>query len=276
MTLQSDFDQQMYNGVRDAAAQYGVELLINDPHYDASRQTAAMEDFVQRKVDAIILAACDPVGIVPAVKEAVGKGIPVIAIDAHVKSEALEAFIGTANYEAGLEIGEWTADHIVENMNGKANIGVVSAFNSVVQLDRQKGFLDRVTQIPGVKVLSIVDGKNVHEEALAAAETLLTANPGLDLVYATGEPAVLGTLAAVKSQGAAHRVKIVGWDMTPETAAAIVDGIILAMIQQNPYREGFLAVELMLQVLREGKELESTIAVPVTIYTEENVHEFTK
>ena len=24
----------------------GVELLINDPHYDASRQTAAMEDFV--------------------------------------------------------------------------------------------------------------------------------------------------------------------------------------------------------------------------------------
>ena len=64
--------------------------------------------------------------------------------------------------------------------------------------------------------------------------------------------------------------------MTPETAAAIVDGIILAMIQQNPYREGFLAVELMLQVLREGKELESTIAVPVTIYTEENVHEFTK
>ena len=92
-----------------------------------------------------------------------------------MKSEALEAFIGTANYEAGLEIGEWTADHIVENMNGKANIGVVSAFNSVVQLDRQKGFLT-VTQIPGVKVLSIVDGKNVHEEALAAAETLLTAN----------------------------------------------------------------------------------------------------
>ena len=51
----------------------------------------------------------------------------------------------------------------------------------------------------------VVDGQNVQDTALAAAENLITANPDLTAIYATGEPALLGAVAAVESQGGQDR-----------------------------------------------------------------------
>ncbi|MGE5553400.1 MAG: substrate-binding domain-containing protein [Betaproteobacteria bacterium] len=274
ITLQAEFFQQVSKGLHDAAKKYGVDIVENDPQYDASKQTAAIENFMERKVDGIIVLAVDPVGVIPAIKEAVKAGFPVIAVDAQPKTDAIATFIGTANYDAGKEMGEWVAQYIKKHMGGKANIGIVSAFNSPIQLDRQRGFEEVVKKLPGVKIVSIVDGKNVREEALAAAENLITANPNLDLVYGTGEPAVLGALAAVKSQNA-KKVKIVGWDLTDESIAGLKQGTVLAMVQQDPYREGYLAVENMLKVLK-GQTLPKTIAVPVKIYTKDNIATFKK
>ena len=47
----------------------------------------------------------------------------------------------------------------------------------------------------------VVDGRNIQDNALAAAENLITGNPDLTAIYATGEPALLGAIAAVESQG---------------------------------------------------------------------------
>lgn len=269
ITLQAEFFQQVSKGLHDAAKKYGVEIVENDPQNDASKQTMAIENFMQRKVDGIVVLAVDPVGVVPAVKDAVKAGFPVIAVDAQIKSDVISTFIGTANYDAGKEMGEWTVAHIKKNMGGKANIGIVSAFNSPIQLERQRGFEEVVKKLPGVKIVSVVDGKNAREEALAAGENLITANPNLDLVYATGEPAVLGALAAVKSQNA-KKVKILGWDLTQESIDGLKQGTVLAMVQQDPYREGYLAVENMLKVLK-GEKLPKNIGVPVKIYTKSNI-----
>ena len=66
---------------------------------------------------------------------------------------------------------------------------------------RQKGFEDVVKAAPGVTIAGVVDGQNVQDNAMAAAENLMTANPDLTAIYATGEPALLGAVAAVESQG---------------------------------------------------------------------------
>ncbi|MCL4514483.1 MAG: substrate-binding domain-containing protein [Firmicutes bacterium] len=272
ITLQAEFFQEVSKGVHDAAAKYGVDILENDPQYDASRQVSAIENFMVRKVDGIIILAVDPVGVIPAIEDAVKAGYPVIAVDAYPKTDTLAAFIGTANYDAGKELGQWTVDYVKKKMGGKANIGIVSAFNSPIQLERQKGFIEEVKKLPGVKIVSVVDGKNIREEALSAGENLIMSSPNLDLVYATGEPAVLGALAAIKSQNAT-RVKVLGWDLTAESVAGIKSGTVLAMIQQDPYREGYVAVESMLKVLK-GEKLPKNIGVPVKIYTKENIAQF--
>jgi ribose transport system substrate-binding protein len=118
-----------------------------------------------------------------------------------------------------------------------------------------------------------VDGQNVQDVALSAAENLMTANPDMTAIYATGEPALLGAVAAVESQGRQADVKVFGWDLTASAVAGIDAGYVEAVIQQDPAGMGAAAVEALV-TLSDGGTVERNIPVPVTIVTSENVDDF--
>jgi ribose transport system substrate-binding protein len=120
---------------------------------------------------------------------------------------------------------------------------------------------------------TVVDGRNVQDIALTAAENLITANPDLDAIYATGEPALLGAIAAVESQGKTDSVKVFGWDLTASAVNGIDEGYVTAVIQQDPGGMGATAVRI-LNDLVAGGSTEAIVSVPVTIVTSENVDDF--
>ena len=158
-------------------------------------------------------------------------------------------------------------------MEGSAEIGIVGALNSFIQNQRQKGFEDTIKSDADVSVVGVVDGRNIQDNALAAAETLITGNPGMNAVYATGEPALVGAVAAVEAQGATDRVKIFGWDLTAQVIKAIDDGFVIAVVQQDPERMGAVAVESAMALINGGN-VDPVIPVAVTIVTKENVDKF--
>ncbi len=118
-----------------------------------------------------------------------------------------------------------------------------------------------------------VDGQNVQDVALSAAENLMTANPDMTAIYATGEPALLGAIAAVESQGRQADVKVFGWDLTASAVAGIDAGYVQAVIQQDPAGMGAAAIEALV-TLSDGGTVERNIPVSVTIVTSENVDDF--
>lgn len=122
-------------------------------------------------------------------------------------------------------------------------------------------------------VAGTVDGQNVQDTALGAAENLMTANPMLTAIYATGEPALLGAVAAVESQGRQTDLAVYGWDLTAQAIAGIDAGYVEAVIQQDPAGMGAAAVDA-LGTLSDGGTVEAEISVPVTIVTSENVDDF--
>ena len=84
----------------------------------------------------------------------------------------------------------------------------------------------------------VVDGQNVQDTALAAAENLMTANPDLTAIYATGEPALLGAVAAVESQGKQAEVKMFGWDLTASADQGHRRGLCRGRHPAGPGRHG--------------------------------------
>ncbi len=158
-------------------------------------------------------------------------------------------------------------------MGGAAKIGVVGALNSSIQNIRQDGFIEAISGAKGVTEAGVVDGQNVQDLALSAAENLITANPDLTAIYATGEPALVGAVAAVESQGKQDSIEIFGWDLTAQAIRGIDEGYVAAVIQQDPAGMGAAAIEA-LKTLISGGMVEATIAVPVTIVTSDNVDDF--
>jgi len=273
INLQALFFNQVNDGAKKAAAEKGVDLVIVDGQNDPAKQVRAIETFVAQKVGAIIVLAIDVNGIRPAVEAARKAKIPVIAIDAKVAVPPASTFIGVDNYKAGVEIGKWLVKYVRDKMGGKANVGIVGALNSFIQNQRRDGFLKALQEAPGIRVVATVDGQNVQEIALSAAENLITANRNLDFVYATGEPALIGVIAAVQSQKVTDRVKVVGWDLTKQAIEGLDKGYVLAVVQQDPYQEGYQAVLNALKLIA-GEKIPAEILIPTTIVTKKNVDKY--
>jgi ribose transport system substrate-binding protein len=270
---QALFFNQMNQGAAAAAEKAGAKLVIFNANDDPAAQNNAIETYVAEGVGAIIVVAIDVNGVMPAVQQAADAGIPVLAVDAILPAGPHKSQIGVDNEGAGAEIGQAFLDYVKTDMGGSAKIGIVGALNSFIQNQRQKGFEDTIKSNPDVTVAGVVDGRNIQDNALAAAETLITGNSDMTAVYATGEPALVGAVAAVEAQGATDRVKVFGWDLTEQVIKGIDDGFVIAVVQQDPARMGAVAVQSALTLINGGT-VDPVIPVPVTIVTKENVDKF--
>jgi ribose transport system substrate-binding protein len=267
---QALFFNQMNDGAKKAADKAGAKLVIFNANNDPAAQNNAIETYIQQKVNGLIVVAIDVNGIMPAVKAAAAAGIPVVAVDAILPEGPQKAQVGVDNALAGKMIAEHFIKYVEPDLGGKAKIGIVGALNSFIQNVRQKGFEDTIKGNNKITLAGVVDGRNIQDNALAAAENLMTGNPDLNAIYATGEPALLGAIAAVESQGRKDKVKIVGWDLTAQAIKGIDEGFVVGVVQQDPAGMGAAAVDALVKV-NKGETVEKNIAVPVTIVTKANV-----
>ena len=270
---QALFFNQLNDGATQAAEAAGAELTIFNANNDPAAQNNAIETYIAQDVDGIVVVAIDTNGIMPAVIQAANAGIPVVAVDAILPDGPHISQVGVNNYGAGVDIGRVFLDYAEANLGDSAKIGIVGALNSTIQNVRQKGFEDTIGASDKVEVVGVVDGRNIQDNALAAAENLLTANPDMQAIYATGEPALVGAIAAVISQGAQDRVKVFGWDLTAQVIDGIDEGFVQAVVQQDPAGMGAAAVDALLATLADGSVPRVT-DVPITIVTSDNVDGF--
>lgn len=219
-----------------------------------------------------MIVSVDPDGIGGSIRAADKAGIPVATVDAVVPPGPQKVEISVDNELAGRQIGEFYADYVKKNMDGKASLGILGALNSNLQLLRQRGFESVVASVPGVAKVGVVDGRNIQDQAMAAGENLLTGNPTMTTLYATGEPALIGAIAAAASQNR-DKLKIFGWDLSAQAIAAIDAGTVVGVVQQAPDQEGYKAIKA-LDTLASGGKIEKVIKVPVEIVTKANVDKY--
>lgn len=265
INLQALFFNQIDSGAQKVADQAGAQVQIVNGNDDSATQSNAIDDLVASGNDAIVVDAVDTEGIKPAIRRAQTAGVKIVAVDATVNDPAVSTQVGVANADSAKQI----ADKLVQTSGGKGEVGVVGALNSTIQLQRQKGFTDEV-QAKGMTVGQVVDGRNIQENAQTAAENLLTANPNLPYVYATGEPALIGLTAAVTSQSRAGGIKVVGWDLSQQAVDGLRAGWIAGVVQQNTFELGYQAMNSAVD-LACGRSAPANIPVPTQIVTPETV-----
>ena len=272
INLQAGFFNDLNDGAQAAADAAGADLQIFNANNDPAAQNDAIETLTADGVDGILVIAIDTNGIMPAVESASAAGVTIVAADAILPEGPHVAQVGVDNGGAGAEMGDFFLDWVAER-GEPVQLGIVGALNSTIQNIRQSGFEDRVATNADVEFVGVVDGQNVSEVALAAAETLITANPDLDAIYATGEPALVGAVAAVEAQEAQDRVTIFGWDLTSSVIAGIDAGFVKAVVQQDPVLIGSASIDTLVAALN-GEEVESVVGVPITIVTADNVEPY--
>lgn len=262
LTQQHPFYLELAQAMKNRAQRDGVRIDLSIANQDLNKQISDVEDFISKKVDAIILSPVDSSGVKAAVLKAHAAGIPVITVDIAANGVEVAAHVATDNYAGGVKAGELMA----RATGGKGKIGVLHypAVQSVV--DRVEGFRKALAAHPGMKIVSVQPGIT-RAEALAAAQNMLQAHPDLAGIFGFGDDAALAALASVKAAHKLAQVKVVGFDGMAEARAAVDrEPAFVGVIRQYPDQMGARAVELALEVLA-GRKVGKLNPVVPGVYT---------
>ncbi|HTO94805.1 MAG TPA: substrate-binding domain-containing protein, partial [Bacteroidota bacterium] len=236
------------------------ELVITSAEFDLGKQINQIEDFVARKVDAVIVCPVDSKGIGPGVRKANDAGIPVFTADIAAQEGSVVCHIASDNVAGGRLAGQYMA----KALGGKGKIAIINNPVATSVLDRVQGFREAIGAYPGITVVADVSGEAVRDKSLQATTDVLQGNPHLDGIFGINDASALGALDAVQQFKRAGIV-IVGYDATPPAADAILRGTALkADVIQYPKKIGTTTIE-MIRDYFAGRSVPPVVPIDVGI-----------
>ncbi len=249
-----------------------VEIIWKGPlrEDDRDQQIQVVENFIQRRVNGIVLAPLDSTALAAPVASAASAKIPTIVIDSGLKSDQHISYIATDNYKGG----QMGSEQLAKLLGGKGNVILLRyQVGSASTEERENGFLDALKKFPDLKIISADQYAGAtRESAYQAAQNLLNRH-GRDVngVFAPCEPVTIGLVKALRDLGKAGGVvKLVGFDAGTQAVEALQKNDVQALIVQSPVRMGYLGVTTMVEHL-QGRKIAKIIDTGVQLVTPENM-----
>ena len=270
LTLSNPFFKVIGDNITAELAKAGYATEVVAGEFDVAKQRDQVNDFLAKKVVAIVLCPCNSKGIGPVIQVANQAGIPVftadiacLAPDAKVVSHIATDNLGGGRQaaEAMIEaLGEAGGKVVILNYkDAESCILRVQGFKEVVakhNAGRASGQIEIVAELPG-------DGKK--DMGYKAAEDALQAHSDMAGIFAINDPSALGARAALEKAGKADQIKIIAFDGQPEGKQAIKEGKIYADPIQHPDQIGIQTAQSILKYL-EGEELPKEQLIPTGLY----------
>lgn len=270
MSINSEYWLNVKAGAEAELEKSGGELIYTGPSLDGDiqGQVDLMENAISSGVDGIILIPVDSEGLVPSVENAMAADIPVVVVDGGVNTDNYTSFIATDN-EAG---GRLAMETLIDLMGGEGKAVIVNALAGIPSNDnRGIGAESAAAENEGIELLETLRGSD-QAAALQNTENMLTANEDIAGIFAAYDRGAIGACQALQNAGLADQVKVVAFDAAADEIAYLEDGTIDALIVQQPYEMGRLAVENINKVLA-GEEVEKDIATDVVVVTKDNMND---
>jgi ribose transport system substrate-binding protein len=231
-------------GALRASSEIGAPTIFTAPIKpgDKAVQGKLVKSFVDEGYKGIAISVIDPDALKPIVEAGIVKGINFITIDSDAPDSGRLMYIGTDNYNAGFAAGKELV-RLLGDKGGKV-VGLVGLLNAPNAVGRIQGIRDAIkgTNVALVEVMT--DGIDATK-ALDNAETAIQKYP--DLAAFVGIYAFNGPAAgqALRVSGKVGKIKIVAFDMLPETIMLVRDGAISTAIVQRPYYWGYLSTYML-------------------------------
>jgi ribose transport system substrate-binding protein len=264
-----EFYVTMDCGAQAAAEELGVNYSVQGPsEFDPVEQIPIVEAVVAQQPDAILIAPTERTALIGPLQAAQDAGITVVLVDTIVDDPDIGiSRIATDNVEGGRVAGE----ALVDLIGGQGSVFVNTTQPGVSTVEeRQQGFEEVIEQEPGIEYLGAEFNNDDPTRAAQITSAVLAANPDLAGIFATNLFSAEGAATALRDAEAQEQVQIVGFDASPGQVDQLEEGLVQALVAQNPREIGFQGVQTAVASLR-GEDFEEQITTPLTVVTPDNV-----
>ena len=240
----------MSGGIMQAAADFGIEVIQQDPaEFNPTVQTPIIEALVARgDIDYLITAATDSQQMIPVLEAVNDSGIPVISVDTFIGDGDYAngevtfplSYIGSDNTQGGYI----ACSTLAEKLGEGAKIYIQNVRPGISTTDQREQGCVNAAEDFGLEIVGIDYNENDVSTAQAQTQAVLEANPDIVGVYGTNTFSAQGAGAAVQNAGLGGAVEVVAFDASEFAIELLRDGTVTLVIAQKPGDMGYMAVAM--------------------------------
>lgn len=230
----------------------GVDLEILEA-FDAlpGKEAETIRKAIDGKAAAVAICPLEGADAEEAYQEMEDKGIPYVTFASDYKRSNRIYYVGHNNYKSGRVCGYMMDTYL----HGRGKVLIVSALiHSQAHKMRLDGFLDYLRDnAPGIEILDYIDHMKDDSDTYYRTTEDLKKNPKIDGVFCVSR-GIPGVVKALQEHGMEQSTRIIAFDLTPEHKRLLRDGIVDMVVEQDPARQGRMALEILYEYLISGKK----------------------
>jgi ribose transport system substrate-binding protein len=265
-----EFYITMNCGAKAEAEKLGYSLDFQGPdQFDAALQTPVVSGVTAKKPDGVLIAPTDTKAMYAPIKQLADNGSKVVLVDTTLEqADMAVSQIASDNIGGGKE----AAKALKELMGGSGKVFVVNVKPGISTTDqRGQGFQEEAEAL-GLEYLGQDFSNDQPEKAAAIVKAQLAKNPDLKGIFATNLFSAEGAASGLREAGRLGEVKIVGFDAGPKQVEDLKEGVVQALIAQQPAEIGKLGVQQAVAAIK-GETTKPEIGTGFTTITKDNLAE---
>ena len=242
----------MQKGAQSMADKLGVKLLVDGPaQFSATLQAPIVDAYIAKKVDVMIIAACDKQAMIAPLQRANDAGIKVISVDTFIGNGDYTSgpvtfplsYVGSDNTQGGMIAGQ----ALIKAIGNKGGIYIENVTPGISTTDQRQQGCEQAIQATNGAVKLI--GSNYDNDSAATASqqisALLSSNKGSQIngIFGTNLFSAEGAAQAVKNANKQGQVKIANFDAPEQAITDLNNGAVDLVIAQKPAEMGSTAVQ---------------------------------
>lgn len=219
----------------------GYKLITKNAGQKQENQVAAIREFIEEKVDYIVLAPVTETGWDVVLKEAKDAGIPVIVVDrmVDVSDDSLyTAWIGSDFEMEGEKVCAWLKAYADAKGMKEINIAHIQGTEGAsAQIGRTDG-LEAAAKEYGWNIVATQTGEFTKNKGRDAMEAMLKAKSSINVVYCENDNEAAGAIEAIeaagKTVGPDGDILVLSFDATNDGLKNVLSGKIACDAECNP------------------------------------------
>jgi ribose transport system substrate-binding protein len=253
-------------------------LFIGPAQADEAEQVKFIRDLITKSVDGISIAPNNPESVASVIKAAQDKGIPVITFDSDAPKTSRTTFVGTNNFEGGVEGGKAFQAALPHGGKYAVITGGLAADNLNARI---KGFKSALggsfTEIAG-SPFPCDDDSN---KAVQLIQDILAKNSDIDGIFFSGGWPMFAPEAYSRALNKRHddlksgKFVIVSFDTLDVQLKLLKSGLATTLIGQRPYKMGTGSIQTLAK-LSSKESAPGVIDTGVDVVDSKNVDSFQK
>ncbi|GHT85536.1 sugar ABC transporter substrate-binding protein [Bacteroidia bacterium] len=265
-TMNQYFHVALQEKVEEAVATAGYVSEVANCNNDSTLQNDQMKNFISKKPKAIIGNTVDSDALNDVVDAAVKAGIPVIMVDNPASTAVVDGTVQFDNFQCGKMAAEEIVAKLTEKYGSPKGrvVNVYGAMSSECWRLRKDGFDSVIKEYPDIEYIE-VPGEGERAKSQEALTNVIAKYSGeIDAVHCPSDDPGLGCAEALRIAnlwypvGDEKHVIIVTGDGEPDAVKYLQDGYYDAIIVEDAYAYGPIAVDLLTQYIFKGEKVPTT------------------